>query len=291
MKRGVDKISKKLDQYFTKSEIALKCVELVQEQLNIKIYEFNSILEPSYGDGAFVDVLKSKNILETKLFYIDIDSKDKEHKADFLSTELKLSSPILTIGNPPFGKNSSLAIDFFNKSATFSDVIAFILPRTFRKNSCVNRLDRNFFLVFEYVLNPYSFTFEGTDYDVPCVFQIWSNVSFISNFKSKIDIPVDKIRIIPKKLKKTSDFEFVKNSNNPDIAIRRVGVNAGKIFTDDIESRSKESHLFIKILEKEKFNFVLNKLKEIGLETIDSKYDTAGNPSISKDEICRFYSK
>ena len=36
---------------------------------------------------------------------------------------------------PPFGKVSSLAIRFFNKCAQFSDVIAFIIPRTFNKVS------------------------------------------------------------------------------------------------------------------------------------------------------------
>ena len=39
----------------------------------------------------------------------------------------------LVIGNPPFGKISSLAVKFFNKSAEYADVIAFIVPRTLKE--------------------------------------------------------------------------------------------------------------------------------------------------------------
>jgi hypothetical protein len=45
------------------------------------------------------------------------------------------------------------------------------------------------------------------------------------------------------------------------------------------------------MITKNKFEDVLNNLKELELETVDFKFDTAGNPSISKDEICRFYEK
>ena len=34
----------------------------------------------------------------------------------------------LVVGNPPFGKISSIAIKFFNKSAEYADCIAFIIP-------------------------------------------------------------------------------------------------------------------------------------------------------------------
>ena len=43
------------------------------------------------------------------------------------------STNLITIGNPPFGSRSKLAIDFFNKAATMSNVIAFIVPVSFMK--------------------------------------------------------------------------------------------------------------------------------------------------------------
>ena len=53
------------------------------------------------------------------------------------------------LGNPPFGKNCSLAIKFFNKAAEFADLIAFIIPRTFKRISIQNKLNLNFsFILF-----------------------------------------------------------------------------------------------------------------------------------------------
>jgi len=287
------KSAKQLDQYFTKPSVALSCITYLEDELHIPLSNFETILEPSYGDGAFVSGLRTKYIIEPKLCYIDIDSKEPQHKDDFLSNELKIRmmKPFLTIGNPPFGKNSSLAINFFNKAATLSDVIAFILPRTFRKNSCINRLDRNFFLVFEKNLEKKSFLFEGNDYEVPCVFQIWSHSTFVSFFKLNINVPDNKLRAVTTKMSKTSDFEFVLCSDNPDFAIRRVGVNAGRIFNTAPALKSKESHLFIRVFNREQVESVSNKLKRLDLEKTESKYDTAGNPSICKDEICRLYEK
>ena len=39
------------------------------------------------------------------------------------------------IGNPPFGRQSSLAIKFIKKSVTYCDSISFILPKSFKKES------------------------------------------------------------------------------------------------------------------------------------------------------------
>ena len=302
MKRGAEKSkknptnqksSKELDQYFTKPDVALKCIELLDDLLSGSISDFNTILEPSYGDGAFVSGLRKKGIKEPKLYYIDIDTQEEGHRGDFLSNSLNVSTarPFLTIGNPPFGKNSSLAIEFFNTAAKMSDVIAFILSRTFRKNSCINRLDQNFFLCFEQNLDKHSFLFEGTSYDVPCVFQVWTHSKFAISFCNPPNIPSDKLRVIVKKLNKTTHFEFVSCEDNLDFAIRRVGVNAGRIFTESVVSRSKESHLFVRVLRREQKEMVLERLKQLNMERLESKYDTAGNPSISKDEICRLYQK
>ena len=53
---------------------------------------------------------------------------------------------------------------------------------------------------------------------------------------------------IMKEYPKTSKFiEFVKKDDNPDIAIRRVGVYAGKLFDGDISDKSKQSHYFLRV--------------------------------------------
>jgi predicted RNA methylase len=289
-----DKNPKELDQYFTKPDVADKCIDQLQSILSVPLTGFNSILEPSSGEGAFVSSLKSRGISEEKLVYVDIDAKDEAHRRDFLKANVAAfvkneSQTFVTIGNPPFGKNSSTAVAFFNRAAEFSDVIAFILPRTFRKESVQKKLNDNFHLIHDNLLDKNSFTFQGKDYDVPCVFQIWCRGRFASYCNSMVSIPANGIRVLKPHPKQTNDFKFVKASESPDFAIRRVGVNAGRIFTDDPESKSESSHLFVKLFDNTKYSAVFEQLKSLKLESSECKYDTAGNPSLTQGEICTIY--
>lgn len=267
---------RELDQFFTKPEVALKCVELVKSFIKI---DFDMVLEPSFGNGAFLSALIDVGIPKDKITFIDIDACDINHKADFL---LEFNPPprdkvkCLTIGNPPFGKNSSLAISFFNRAAEFSNCIAFIVPRTFSKKSVQNRLNLSFFLIYEYILEKDGFLFNNKTYSVPCVFQIWVYSD-------------SKIREIPKKVLETRDFKFVKRSLCPDLAIRRVGVNAGMLFENELDNRSEQSHFFIRVKDKERKSEIIKNLKLLNLENTKSKFQTAGNPSISKTELCNLY--
>jgi hypothetical protein len=70
-------------------------------------------------------------------------------KADFLTRNFKATDAV-TISNPPFGRNNSLSIPFFNKAAPHSEFICFIVPRSWRKWSVINRLDRRFHLVADH---------------------------------------------------------------------------------------------------------------------------------------------
>jgi hypothetical protein len=87
--------------------------------------------------------------------FLLIESKKNEElekeilKKDFLTFEPIKDKKYVCIGNPPFGRVSSLAVLFFNKAASFSEAIGFILPRTFKRNSIINRLNENFHLTFE----------------------------------------------------------------------------------------------------------------------------------------------
>lgn len=288
--------SRGLDQFFTKPDVALGCVKILDKITPLNT--FNIILEPSFGEGAFVDAI-NKKYKGTLLFY-DIDANNEEHRKDFLKNisyipkesfhiERQMESPnsrILTIGNPPFGKNSSLAVAFFNQASRFSDVIAFIVPKTFCKDSLVDKLDRNFFLIHENVIEDDGFIFKAKTYNVPCVYQIWFHYSFFHHIGK--EQPTNSLRNLKKtKIDTPSDFIFVTPQDNPDFAIRRVGVNAGKIFTSKANECSKESHFFIKC-KIDKVN-VLSNLKSLVLEKSECKYNTAGCPSISKNELCIMY--
>jgi len=240
-----------LDKFYTKPEIVDFCLS----KINIK--EFDTIIEPSAGDGSFS--LKIPNCIS-----FDIQPEHPSIiKQDYLSfNPVGLKGKILVIGNPPFGNNSSIAFKFI-KHSVYSDCIAFILPKSFKKQSFQNRIPLNFHLKNQFDLPDNSFLLDGYEYNVPCVFQIW--------VKSSVT------RKIPKLLKPKS-FMFVKKTENPDLSIRRVGVNAGKLFEDT--DRSPSSHYFIKTNDKTKF---INKYNNISFD----HDNTAGCNSISKQEFIK----
>ena len=153
-----------LDKFYTQDHVAKQCFEFLHSQLNIS--ENAIYLEPSAGAGSFINLLSH---------YIALDiapEDDRIKKQDYLKYEVDKEN-FITIGNPPFGNRSKLAIDFFNKAATMSDVIAFILPVSFMKWSVQKNLSSNFALYNYLYLEPESFTSNGKPYSVRTVFQIW----------------------------------------------------------------------------------------------------------------------
>ena len=107
-----------------------------------------TILEPAGGTGAFLKAAAkagAKNLVS-----FDIEPKySGVKKQDFLQATLSGNNAV-TISNPPFGRNNSLSIPFFNKAADHSEFICFIVPRSWRKWSVINRLDRRFHLIADH---------------------------------------------------------------------------------------------------------------------------------------------
>ena len=123
--------SKELDQFYTNPDYAKVFLDKVDQHLGLD--NFDRIIEPSAGTGSFFNLL-DKN----KRVGLDLEPKaDGVIKMDFFDFDYNQyrGEKILTLGNPPFGKNASLAQKFFNRSAIYSDAIAFLIPRTFRKAS------------------------------------------------------------------------------------------------------------------------------------------------------------
>ena len=241
-----------LDKFYTKKEIAKQLIDLIDKK------RFKTIIEPSAGNGSF-----SK---QTDCIAFDILPEDNTIiQQDFLTLNTNaFDKPVLIIGNPPFGRNSSLALAFLRKACSFADEIAFILPKSFKKQSVYDKIDLYFWKEFEMDLPENSFTYNDEEINIPCVFQIYR----------KKDIP----RIKEEKLKPIG-FSFVKKESS-NVSIRRVGVNAGKASTDI--NKSVESHYFIYIEESKKDDFV---------NYINSLYwehnNTVGPRSISKNELLK----
>lgn len=228
----------------------------------------STFLEPSAGKGVFYDLMPAKRRLG-----LDLEPKHPGViQGDFFAfTGEHLKRPVVTVGNPPFGKNASLAVRFFNHAARFSHLIAFVVPMTFRKASVINRLDRHFELILDKDLPADAFEFEGENYAVPCCFQIWRRT------ESRRAVLGGSLR--------SEDFEFV-TRERAHFAVRRVGALAGKVIAD-FAKYSAASHYFLGCrIEPE---VVARRLSACDWSL--EKANNAGNPSISKRELVAGYER
>jgi hypothetical protein len=261
-------INRAHDQFYTRSETARLCMQKVESLVPAARLDA-LFLEPSAGAGAFLELLP----LERRIG-LDIEPNHPDViEQDFLDYELPENARsrfVIAVGNPPFGRNSSLAVKFVNKAATLADVVAFILPKTFQKTSTVRRLDRRLHLVSECSLPSHSFIFEGQTWDVPCVFQIWERRT--------------ELRIDEEGLFTHPDFQFVSKAS-ADFAVRRVGRSAGMVLRD-FDGYSRTSHHFLKAREPERVIQVLN-----SIDWSEVRQRTAGIPCVGKEEIVRLYSQ
>ena len=273
------KISRDLDQFYTKSEVAQKCINLLKKPIS----EYDMVIEPSAGTGAFYNLIDHSNKVG-----IDIEPKcDGVIRKDFLNwypNEFPRPKDILTIGNPPFGKQSSIAIKFIKNASTFSDTIAFILPRGFKKRSVYDKVPLNFWKVNEFDIEPNSFIFDDEEYDVPCVWM---------EFEKRIELREKQKKLEPKIFKFVPVTEYTQKTNNKgkkfttgippkdaNVIIIRCGINAGKA-SNDINV-STPGTFFVKV-DDDKVDEFVDKVNDIKF----SKDRNTGPRSISKNELIR----
>jgi len=262
-----------IDKYYTKSSVVDWCLHHIKSNINIS--QDDLIIEPSAGNGSFIAGIKS--LTSNHIFY-DIEPDCQEVvKQDYLTCDIELfkdkNKYVKThvIGNPPFGRQSSLAIQFIKQSCRFCHSISFILPKSFKKDSLKKYFPLSFHLIFEIDLLKNSFLVNGMEHDVPCVFQIWEKKSY-------------EREVVP--IVEPVNFTFVHKTENPDISFRRVGVNAGKI-DNQIEDKSIESHYFIKFNNDKTLNENMQLLSTIVYEF----NNTVGPKSISKQELIREFNR
>jgi hypothetical protein len=261
-----------VDKFYTKPTVSLHCCQLLQQYIHINPLD-DIILEPSAGNGSFIDPLS--NICDNCVFYDIEPENDLIIKQDYL--ELKsvpnLHNVIHVVGNPPFGRQSSLAIKFIKKSADFCNSISFILPKSFKKDSMQKHFPKDFHLLYQEDLEEKSFIINETEEkDVPCVFQIWQKKNY-----NRPDIE----KMV------ASHYTFIKQEDKPDISFRRVGVNAGVIDTENLNDKSVQSHYFIKFDDSVNKKDIITRIKQIKY----TNNNTVGPKSICKPEIIREFNK
>ncbi len=183
------------DQFYTKPNVAEKCFQNFQNiakslEVNLNDYIF---IEPSAGCGCFYQLLP-----KDRRIGIDIDPKKVSGienegivKADYLEWQPNdLKKKYVVIGNPPFGLRGKLALSFINKSYSYADIVAFILPQLFNSDGkgVAGKRVIGYKLAYNEHLPSDSFMYpDGEDIEINTVFQVWTKIN------------TNKIKIKPKK--------------------------------------------------------------------------------------------
>lgn len=264
-----------MDQFYTTDKVAQHCFNVLSSLVDIGSYDV--VLEPSAGKGAFFKLLPPSTRIG-----IDLEPKcDGVRQTDFLKYVHEVGKTYLVIGNPPFGKISSLAVKFFNRAAAFSEVIAFIIPRTFKRVSIQNQLDSSFHLLHSEDLPLKPCCFEPA-MSAKCCFQVWINKH-------------DTLRPYVVYNKTHKDFSFVKlgplDANNQptppttaDFAMKAYGSGCGEIVTEGLETLRPKSWHWIK--SNIDVNVLMARMKKLDYSM--SK-DTVRQDSLGQQELIFLY--
>lgn len=260
-----------VDKFYTKNAIVDLCLTFMKQTIQIEPTDL--IIEPSAGNGAFINNIKT---LSNHYVFYDLEPENAEIiKQDYLTMDYaaykKQFPKIHVIGNPPFGRQSSSAIKFIKKSCEFCDSISFILPKSFKKDSLKKVVPLRFHLMFEVDLPEKSFLVEGIEHNVEAIFQVWE--------KKHTD------RHVIEKLEPLY-FIFVNKCNCHDISFRRVGVNAGAIDTNT-DKKSVQSHYFIKFTNNKSVTDNIQSLQPLQF----NHNNTVGPRSISKQELIQQFNQ
>lgn len=272
-KRNIEKDNEK---YYTNSKFIDISIDIINKANIIK--KNDMIIEPSAGNGAFINGIKT---LSNKNHFYDIQPESPAiTKQDFLELDLSNTydeeDDCHFIGNPPFGRQSSLAIKFIKKICLFDKTksVSFILPKSFKKLTLQRSFPLKFHLEEEVNVPKNSFILNGKDIDIPCVFQIW--------VKKEIEreIPI-KQEPSGYSIEKKVNIDFDKDKYV--LSFRRVGISAGSIDHENLQDKSFQSHHFLKLNEKTIYQKLIKSKEKIIKEFTHD--NTVGPRSLSKQDI------
>jgi len=163
------------EQYYTAPELAKRLTATMVSVIGADAVN-RTWIEPAGGTGAFVNALHDAGVWQVISYDIE-PFHPLVQRGDFLAAPLT-GSGFAAISNPPFGRANSLNIPFFNKLAPHCDYIGFIVPKSWRKWSITDRLNRNFHVIHdeELVVNYVDATglpLAAGKTNLNTVFQIW----------------------------------------------------------------------------------------------------------------------
>lgn len=192
-----------LDKYYTPPNLARYIVNKTKEIIGEE--NITEYIEPSAGSGVFLDYLDKPYIA------YDIEPEDNRIlQQDFLTLKLEYKYGRMIIGNPPYGKKNTLAVQFYKKAIKLGDYIAFILPISQYKN---NYQMYEFDLIYSEDLGLKHYT----DRDLHCCFNIYKRPP--NGLNKKPNYRLKDVEI--KENRRTG--QQIDNINNFDVAICSFG--------------------------------------------------------------------
>jgi predicted RNA methylase len=219
------------EQYYTPQDLAEKLISEVL--VLVPDLTKRTVIEPAGGTGSFIKAAQAIGVTEFLSF--DIEPKHAlVKKADFLAKKFSAKDAV-TISNPPFGRNNSLSIPFFNKAAEHSEFICFIVPRSWRKWSVINRLDRRFHLIADHdILIDYEDDLGerlSSRTSLSTCFQIWQRKAELR--------PIIKVK----------DMGLIAKCgpDDADVALTIFGFGCGKVRTE-FERKPNSTVMFLRVI-------------------------------------------
>jgi hypothetical protein len=242
------------DQFYTRPDVAADCVARLRRYVSDGIW-----IEPSAGTGAFL-------ALVPEALGYDIDPRDPRiQTADFLTVEIP--HDCVVFGNPPFGRQGSLAKRFIRHACGRARWIGFILPRSFTKPSMQSVFPPTFHCRESVDLPEMSFIANGQPYHVPCVFQIWE--------RQETPRPVETPPVL-------TGARFVKQTDPHHLAFRRVGGTAGRCALPS-PTQNPRCYYFLALEDPTRASRIIE-----ASQTYPFPSNTTGPRSLSKGEAVRF---
>lgn len=218
------------EQYYTPAPLADELVGLTLS--HVPDWQARSFLEPAAGTGSFLSAL-TKHGVKSITAVDKFPKHPRVARNDYLDF-VPEKTGYVTISNPPFGRNNALSIPFFNHAASHSDFIAFLVPRSWRKWSVLNRLDRNFELIH--------------DRDVFVRYEDESGKPISSSNELRTCFQIWRRSASQRDLILVPDNQLVEkvSPQQADVALRVFGFGCGKVLRD-FERKPNTTLMFLRV--------------------------------------------
>ena len=320
------------DKFYTPIDTANQLIKLVNAHQSLT--GFKRIIEPSAGNGAILKPLqtaldsiswdgellaydlipeytsiKQMNWLERKNANGDDDLSFPYYTKMDKKALWDDGARTLVIGNPPFGRNGSLALKFINEATAFNpSMIAFILPKSFMKASMQSKINNMYAIneCIEVENDKYILPNGGTRKVPTCILvlthqtvsrAITANNAGINNTTSStntnitgastVSTSTNTNRMSIKQLAGLMPFTFCTGSeiDNADWMIVRAGGSAGVLKPmSDMTPANRKYNYFIRMRPGDTTD--MPSLIKRAFDSLDSvRSMTSGPRSISKIEL------